>query len=473
MNSALDAFGVQARPLRLAVALLDSGWVEFDELVRATAQPRRGVEELLTALGEDLERDGSALRLRPGSAGRWRELAGAAARRDDLSAEVAALVADVPPPLPALDHVQATPETVVARARWLDEQYDLRSVRLTFVGDHDLTSLAVRALRPEAELTVVDVDDRILSYIDRRGERSIRTVHADLRFGLPLAVAGNADVVFSDPPYTPEGMGLFAARGIECLADPPNGRLVLAYGYSPRHPALGHQVQRALLSLGLAFEAIVPEFHRYAGAQAIGSAADLYVCQPTARSRKKGKGKPQGIYTHGPQSVESHRTPAALLHTLGEFAGVGGREVAVHDPDWTKPVPVPEGHGLAVDLTADPGPWLARVLLAANAERVALLLPNAHPDLADAQAQRALTDLVADKYRLRLLRSTPDNKHAVVVADAVTPDDANAAVHAVWTRAHGRVGNLWPHAASDIADLRLIDLPRHRIDELRREILNS
>ncbi|PXY33827.1 bis-aminopropyl spermidine synthase family protein [Prauserella flavalba] len=466
MTSPLDAFGVQARPLRLAVSLLAHGWQEFDELVRATAEPRRGVEDLLAAFGDDLEREGTAVRLRPDAVPRYRELAGEAAQPGDLLATMTAAIADVPPPLAALDHVQATPETVVARARWLDEQYDLRRTRLTFVGDHDLTSLAVHALRPEARLTVVDVDDRILEYLDRRSERSIRTVHADLRFGLPLAVAGKADVVFSDPPYTPEGMGLFAARGIECLADPPEGRLVLAYGYSPRHPALGHQVQRALLSLGLAFEAIVPAFHRYAGAQAIGSAADLYVCQPTARARKKGKGKQQGIYTHGPQSVEARGTSAALLDALVALAGDTGHDVTVRDADWTKPATVPESTAVAVDLTAAPGPWLARVLLAVNAGRVALLVPNAHPDLGDQRSQQALMDLVAPKYRLRLLRSTPDNKHAVVVADAV-PGNTNAAVHAVWTRAHGRVGNLWPQAPADIADLRLIDLPRHRIAEIR------
>ncbi|MEU6642175.1 bis-aminopropyl spermidine synthase family protein [Saccharomonospora sp. NPDC046836] len=464
------ASGVQARPLQHAIALLSAGWQEFDDLVRTTTAPRRDIEELLTALGADIEHAGTTVRLRPESTQRYRELAGGPAEpASDLLATMTKYVREVPPPLPALDHVQATPQTVVDRARWLDEQYDLRTARLTFVGDHDLTSLAVRRLRPEAQLTVVDVDDRILEYLDRLSGRTIHTVHADLRFGLPLAVAGNADVVFSDPPYTADGMGLFAARGIECLADPPNGRLLLAYGYSPRHPALGHQVQRALLGLGLTFEAILPGFHRYAGAQAIGSAADLYVCQPTARARKGRKGKEkQTIYTHGPQSVEARETPTALREALVAIAAEGGRTVEVQGPDWTRPRTAPADTAVALDLSADPGPWLVRVLLAVNAERVALLVPNSHPDLGNAAAQQALHGLLGEKYRLRLLRSTPDNKHAVVVADAVPA--GNAAVHAVWTRAHGRIGNLVPDAPGDIADLRLIDLPRHRIAEIRKQL---
>ncbi|MEU3273380.1 bis-aminopropyl spermidine synthase family protein [Saccharomonospora sp. NPDC006951] len=474
MTSVSRAFGISAPPLRLAITLLSSGWRDLDELVRTTAAPRRSVEDLLAALGGDLERDGAAMRLRENAVGRYRALAAPPAQPGEaVAARLATLVADVPAALPALDHVQATTETLLRRANWLAEQYDLGSAKLLFLGDHDLTSLAVRAVAPSADLTVVDVDDRVLEYIDRHSDRAVRTVHADLRFGLPLAVAGSADVVFSDPPYTQEGMGLFASRGIECLAEPQQGRLVLAYGYSVRHPALGHQVQRALSALGLTFEAIIPHFNRYAGAQAIGSAADLYVCQPTARSRKQGKGAKQrrgqqraGIYTHGPQSVEARETPAVLREALLGHASETGLPVEERGIDWTTPSPVPEHTAVAIDLTADPGPWLLRVLLGVNATRLALLLPNAHPDLGNAKAQAALTRLVAGKYRLSLRRSTPDNKHAIVLADALPADDEKPAEHAVFSRAHGRLGNLWPQAPADIAELRLVDLPRHRIAEV-------
>jgi hypothetical protein len=457
--------GVFARQYRWALDRLDAGWVQFDDLVRDTGLPRRSVEELLDDLADDLERDGTALRLRPDTA--RPRLAGRRAEvPTDFTARVAAHLADVPPPLPALDHVQATVDTVVNRALWLDEQYDLGRLRLVFVGDHDLTSLAVRELRPDADLAVVDVDDRVLEHVDRRSGGTIDVVHADLRFGLPRAVAGSADLVFSDPPYTPEGMGLFAARAIECLSDPPHGRVLLAYGYSRRHPTLGQQVQKALLNLGLTFEAILPGFHRYHGAQAVGSSADLYVCQPTPRARRKTK-SPQAIYTHGPRSVESGGTAAPEVRAaVDRIAGDGGRDVVSAGPDWTKPTTVDPGRAATVDLTGDPGPWLCRVLLGVNAERLAVLVPNAHPDLADAAAQAALIDLVAPKYRLRLLRSTPDNKHAVVVAEKT---GTTTAAHPVWTRAHARLGNVWPEAPGDVADRRLIDLPRHRIvDVLRR-----
>ncbi|NIJ10789.1 putative methyltransferase [Saccharomonospora amisosensis] len=464
----------RARPVRLVTALLNEGWRDIDELVHGSALPRRSVEELLAELGDDLEHRGDLVRLREGSAARAAELAGLPAEPPgDLLDRIRSHIEGVPAPLPALDHVQATPETVLRRARWLDEEYDLRQARLLFLGDHDLTSLAVRALRPDAGLTVVDVDDRVLEYLDDLSDSSIRTVHTDLRFGLPLAVAGSADVVFSDPPYTQAGMALFAARGVECLVRQRESRLLLAYGYSERHPTLGRQVQRELLSLGLTFEAIIPDFHRYTGAQAVGSAADLYVCQPTARASGKGarKGKAeQAIYTRGPRSVEANQAPRPLRDALAAIAAEGGRAVEQRDPDWTRPRAVSEGVAIAVDLTGDPGPWLLRVLLAVNADRVAALVPNAHPDLTNARAQAALIDLIEPKYRLRLLRSTPDNSHAVVVAEARPATEADSGVHAVWTRAHARLGNVWPRAGADIADLRLIDLPRHRIAGVRHQL---
>lgn len=465
--------GVFARQHRMAVTLLAEGWTRFEDLVRDTGLPRRSVEELLTELGEDVERDRASLRLRPGTERKWLDHVGRPTTPPrDLAEVIEAHLADVPPPLPALDHVQATADTVLRRALWLDEHYDLGQVRIVFVGDHDLTSLAVRELRADADLAVVDVDDRVLEHIDRRGRGTIRTVHADLRFGLPRAVAGTADIVFSDPPYTPEGMALFASRAVECLADPTSGRVVLAYGYSRRHPTLGHQTQKALLNLGLTFEAIVPDFHRYHGAQAIGSTADLYVCHPTPRARKKAKGT-QAIYTHGPRSVEAEGTATASRKTLDALvtlAGEGGRKVTTAGPDWTKPITAEPGTAVALDLSGDPGPWLPRVLLATNAERVAALVPNSHPDLADAASQAALIELVACKYRLRLLRSTPDNKHAVVIAERVEAPEGSPSASSVWARAHARLGNVWPEAPAELADLRLIDLPRHRIVEVLRRL---
>ncbi|WIV61223.1 bis-aminopropyl spermidine synthase family protein [Amycolatopsis nalaikhensis] len=465
LDDVLAAHGVGVRPLYRVIDLLRTGDHDLGELVRLSTAPRRSVEDVLNALGDDLDRSGDRLRIAPGvaasylqySAPRYADPLDEAVAGHELLPKVAEWVAEVPAPLAALDHVQATPETVLRRALWLDAQYDLASARVLFLGDHDLTSLAVRAVCPAAALTVVDLDERVLAYLDDRGEREIATAHADLRVGLPPAFNGGFDLVFSDPPYTPEGMGLFAARGVQALRNPTEGRLLLAYGYSPRHPALGAQVQRSLATLGLTFQAILPGFNRYFGAQAIGSAADLYVCQPTAKAKKvRGGGK--AIYTHGPQSVEAAGTKPAVLEKLKEIAAAGGLALESRPVDWS--ISGPEGDAVAMDLSADPGPWLLRTLLGTNARRLALLVPNAHPDLADERSQTALSKLIRGKYTLRYLRSTPDNRHAVVVADAVEHQDE------VLTRAHARLANVSLDVPEDLTNLRLVDVPRHRLPAL-------
>ncbi|MBN3585469.1 bis-aminopropyl spermidine synthase family protein, partial [Algoriphagus aestuarii] len=98
--------------------------------------------------------------------------------------------------------------------------------------------------------------------------RNVRCYFADLRVGLPPAVRGSADLVFTDPPYTPEGVELFVRRGLEGAVDPKNTRILLAYGASETTPALAARVQQRFTRLHLAIEALWPDFNRYLGAEA-------------------------------------------------------------------------------------------------------------------------------------------------------------------------------------------------------------
>lgn len=475
----IEAAGPHSGPLRRILELLVEGPIPFDALVRESAVPRRTVEELLSAAGSAVTTDTNGSRLTDPELG-----AQFTPRQYETPSYAADFVREAvesgPAPRAALDHVTATPETVLRRAEWLRDHYDLRAATVLCVGDHDLTSLAVAVVEPSTRVLAVDLDERVLAHIDALAaahDLPVRTLHADFRFGLPRGVQDWADLVFTDPPYTPEGVGLFAARAAECLGE--QGRMLLAYGYSDRTPALGHGVQQELLRLGFVFEAIVPDFHRYHGAQAIGSASDLLVCRPTAQTRKVLR-RGGGIYTHGPQSVESSAGPmdqgslAALRNLIGhdELSPAG----------WHRP----QGESAATpifDLRDDPGPWLLRMLLACNASSAAFLVPNNHPDIADAAGQRGLRELIAGKFRIRFHRSNPDSQHAIVVAESTSDESARGKL--LW-RAHGKLGNTWREALIAASDgeltkrtararvdesapapedlhVRLIDLPRHRI----------
>ncbi len=216
-------------------------------------------------------------------------------------------------PVRHLDHVSATPLTCLKRVLFLARNYELQGATVLLLGDHDLTSLALAQVVPGVAITVVDSDERILDYINVVAAQhgwTIRTLFADLRVALPRSVETSCDLVFTDPPYTPEGMRLFLARGLESLKPTSSARLLFCYGFSERHPGLGLKVQSVLHDLHLVAEAILPHFNRYRGAQAIASSAALYICRPTRRSLPAAQAlkiDPR-IYTQGKSAEETTMT---------------------------------------------------------------------------------------------------------------------------------------------------------------------
>ncbi len=441
--------GPVARPLRRVLALLTGGAQTLEDLVRVPGVPRRTVEELLALAGDDVAVVDGTYRITASARDRYRERFALDGLDESPGSEglldrVREIIEAGPAPSAALDHVTATPETVLARAAWIRDTYDVHGAHLLFLGDHDLTSLVTCLVNPSVRVTVVDVDERVLAHIDGVAAElgfDIHTVHADLRFGLPPVVSG-ADLVFTDPPYTPEGVALFTARAAERLAG-PGSRILLAYGFSDRSPALGHKVQLEILRLGMVFEAVLPRFNRYYGAQAIGSASDLYVCRPGVSTRKLAGRQSTAIYTHGDQSVESARPEpdAAFLESLAAItrAPVDG----LRPPGWDRPLKATANP--VFDLRADPGPWLLRMLLACNTPHAAFVVGNRHPDITSEHAQTSLADLVGAKFALRFHRSSPDATHAVVVAGPPRDGGARVAAHLL-NRAHGKIGNTWREA---------------------------
>lgn len=478
------------------------------ELVGETGLSRRSVEAALALAGA--QGDGDAFRLDEVPAGLAAHVRPRTSpERPDLLATLTAWIDGAPATRRDLDHVAATPETALRRALWLDDEYDLATTPLLFVGDHDLTSLAVTLVNPEARAVVVDIDEQLLAYLDRTAGAHGLTIecrYADLRFGLPPDLAGTADLAFTDPPYTPEGVRLFAVAALRGLRHREYGQVVISYGTGDGQPALGLKVQQALADLGLYTEAVLPRFNRYRGAQAVGSRSDLYVCRATARTwRHLDRADPRdgagaAIYTHGTQSLEA--APRRIADAGDLLAEIGAPEIAgVVGEDWPADLPATRlatflGGGLppairrrpgtvAVDLAADPGPWLLRALLVATVPRLVVVVRDGHPDLA------ALPSFVALKYDVAVRRQYPARGLATVTAVPVPVGDLDRAQRVqrhILDRATGVLATVWREglvrhaglprdaaraAVSAPAGARLMDLPRHRIAALLDEIAAS
>jgi hypothetical protein len=420
----------------------------------------------------------------------------------DLVSLMDELIAKAPRGRHTLDHVAATADTVVRRALLLNVRFWLDGARLLCVGDHDLTSLATAMLHPGVEVIVVDLDERILAYIADQADRlglNVRTRWADLRLGLPTSARAWADLAITDPPYTPEGVGLFVARGVEGLRDREQGRILLAYGASERTPALALKVQHALSQLNLVNEAIYPDFNRYLGAEAIGSAADLYVLRPTTRTWPAVAARVDGygtaIYTQGPQSVEStgsladpaEAAPAAPPGgftpevLVGEWPGdVFPKTPRARLTTWLAKPYATDPAQVAISVPAGLEAALPRLLLATRAQDVRITLAGPPKDLP--------ADLLSSVYEL-----TADGcaVHAVRLPPPTT--DMGRILRRILDNAHGKLANTWREALirarGDLTkkqaravitavapwadDVSVLELPAHRLQELPAAVASS
>jgi predicted methyltransferase/ribosomal protein S18 acetylase RimI-like enzyme len=173
-----------------------------------------------------------------------------------------------PKPLTWLDQAHATPRTSLMRALLMLERGDIEGRKIIFLGDDDLTSVAVSFLRAARKITVVDVDNRILNFVDTVSDKEnlkITCVNHDLRRPLPDYLRDEYDVVFTDPPYTIAGLTLFVSRGISALVQRKGASIYLAFAHQPPEKML--DVHKSLNAMGLEIVELIPRFNVYEGAE--------------------------------------------------------------------------------------------------------------------------------------------------------------------------------------------------------------
>jgi len=187
------------------------------------------------------------------------------------------------------DQFAATLETTALRACLMDFFGDIKSKRILFLGDDDFTSVAVASLKTANEISVLDIDERILKGIEkvsREVKFKINTVKYDARLPLPTSFTDKFDVVFTDPPYTSEGVSLFVSRAIQSLDQTNNSaRIYICYGNSDRAKERFFPIYKVLTDSGLMMRWVFDKFNRYNGAESIGNSSSLFICDVTPRTK--------------------------------------------------------------------------------------------------------------------------------------------------------------------------------------------
>ncbi|MGW5875901.1 bis-aminopropyl spermidine synthase family protein [Nocardiopsis terrae] len=523
----LREYGADAPRPRFVLALLSDGrWWSANDLVRAGGVAYAVVSSLLKALeaAGELVREPGGERCRLARPDHYTgahtpvladPVAHLLSEHPRAAAELARAVAEGPASDLDLDHVSATAETALRRALFLATRFDLRRRTLLCVGDHDLTSLALALVRPEARVEVVDLDERVLAHIDAVAQRlglPVRTHSADLRLGLPATLREGADLVFTDPPYTPDGVELFVRRGVEGLTDPRRGRVLVAYGASETTPKLAAATQTRLVRSGLLIEAVWPDFNRYLGAESIGAASDLYVLRPLARTLPSPGGDAARVYSQGVNAKEVRgaldaERARAVLDRIAEDRGPGADGAPALVGEWPREVskevrvrlstwmdsPTAVGACSVVNLTGGWERLAARAALASTTDETYVLVPSSSRWVRDETGQRELRAMVEPGTRVRFLRGlgAPDLTAIRLTRNPEPGGSTGRLLAHVQGRAHGtltttlRTGLVeaaaWRgrptnkrtarHAVASapawLAGHSLLDLPEHRFSELR------
>jgi hypothetical protein len=112
------------------------------------------------------------------------------------------------------------------RAELIADLGDADGKRVAILGDDDLLSIALcLACRPES-VTVFEIDERVVDFIDRTARDRglpITAEQRDLRDPLPARFRARFDTFVTDPSETIAGLKMFVGRGL-CLLRSGKGR---------------------------------------------------------------------------------------------------------------------------------------------------------------------------------------------------------------------------------------------------------
>lgn len=187
------------------------------------------------------------------------------------------------------DQFTTTVETTAKRAALLDWFGDIAGKRLLFLGDDDFTSVAAANTRKASRITVLDVDNRILDTIGDviiNENLEIDLENYDARKVLPATYNQKYDVVFTDPPYTPEGIELFVSRAVKALdTQNQSARIYICYGSSDRAKERFLPIYEVFSSSGLMTRWTFDKFNRYQEAESIGSSSSLFILDTTSKTK--------------------------------------------------------------------------------------------------------------------------------------------------------------------------------------------
>ncbi len=139
---------------------------------------------------------------------------------DEVLKDYAEIAKERPEAIEKYDQGFISLDGVVRRVQFLYERGDLLNSEIFVVGDDDLFSLASTLTGFPKRVFVVDIDERLIDFINRKADEYGLPVEAqvyDVQQAFPDELRGKFDVFVTDPVETIPGIKLFLSRGVSTL----------------------------------------------------------------------------------------------------------------------------------------------------------------------------------------------------------------------------------------------------------------
>ncbi|MFX1385206.1 MAG: adenosylmethionine decarboxylase [Promethearchaeota archaeon] len=243
------------------------------------------------------------------------------------------LIKNRPVPEFALDQSHADFTTIIKKILYLIKKGDIEGRKIIFLGDDDNISLGIGLTKLADEITVVDIDNRVLEFISQSAINlkleNLKVLKHDLRELCPETLMNKYDIVITDPPYTYEGLRLFLKRASQVLKSsikindkiyPIIGKkCLLSFGNKP--PEEMGNIQLSILDHGFIINEMLPDFNHYEGASIIGKFSHLYYLQSIRNPQSKYNlsFSSQPIYTSEIKSMIQYPFRPVGFHFVGEM----------------------------------------------------------------------------------------------------------------------------------------------------------
>ncbi|HOJ49207.1 MAG TPA: bis-aminopropyl spermidine synthase family protein [Spirochaetota bacterium] len=125
-----------------------------------------------------------------------------------------------PKPVQNFDQGYVTPITNFLRISLAESYGNIKNKKILILGDDDLLSIALGLTSLPYEITVFEIDKRIVNYIkdiSKEYKLNINPIEFDLREKVPDYYESYFDTFFSDPPETIDAFKSFIGKGIFAL----------------------------------------------------------------------------------------------------------------------------------------------------------------------------------------------------------------------------------------------------------------